>query len=119
MVLLKIQAAIFQALADPTRLAIFERLACGECTVNELSRGFPVTQPAVSQHLAALSRCHLVTNRRQGRSAIYRVTPEGLAPLHDWLAHYREQWPEHLDRLKTLFEIKSKATTFETKGERP
>lgn len=103
----KRQIALFQTLADPTRLAIFEQLSRGESTVNALADRFPISQPAVSQHLAALRRCHLVAHRREGRSAIYRARPEGLAPLTDWLNHYRAFWPERLDRLKNLLEIQS------------
>ncbi len=96
------QLALFQTLADPTRLAIFEHLSRGEATVSALAGRFPVSQPAVSQHLAVLRRCGLVAHRRQGRSAIYRVRPEGLAPLNHWLNHYRIFWPERLDSLKSL-----------------
>lgn len=110
------KAAIFQVLGDPTRLAIFERLAQGESTVTELGRGFAVSQPAISQHLSALRRCHLVSHRKEGRNAIYRVTPEGLAPLHNWLEQYRKMWPERLDRLKTLLDESSK-TKLNAKGE--
>lgn len=101
------KAAVFQVLADPTRLALFERLAKGEATVTELGRGFSVSQPAISQHLAALRRCNLVSHRREGRNAIYKVRPEGLAPLYDWLEQYRKLWPERLDRLKNLLETSS------------
>jgi DNA-binding transcriptional ArsR family regulator len=101
---IKRQIALFQTLADPTRLAIFEHLSRGEFTVTALTQRFPISQPAISQHLAVLRRCGLVAHRREGRSAIYHARPEGLAPLTDWLSHYRTFWPERLDRLKTLLE---------------
>ena len=107
----KRQAAIFQTLADPTRLAIFEHLSRGESTVNALTKRFPISQPAVSQHLAVLRRCGLVAHRREGRSAIYQARPEGLAPLTDWLTHYRTFWPERLGRLKNLLDQQTKAQT--------
>ena len=66
------------------------------------------TQPAVSQHLAVLRRCGLVAHRREGRSAIYQARPEGLAPLTDWLTHYRIFWPERLAKLKNLLDQQSK-----------
>jgi DNA-binding transcriptional ArsR family regulator len=103
------QVALFQALADPTRLAIFEHLSHGESTVTGLVQRFPVSQPAISQHLAALRRCHLVSHRREGRKALYRARAEGLAPLADWLNHYRIFWPERLARLKTMLEGQSAA----------
>lgn len=104
----KRQTVIFQTLADPTRLAIFEYLSRGESSVNALAEHFPISQPAVSQHLAVLRRCGLVKHRREGRSAIYQAHSEGLAPLTDWLNHYRTFWPERLDRLRSLMATESK-----------
>lgn len=110
----KNQLTLFQVLADPTRLAIFEQLSQGESTVTALAQRFPVSQPAISQHLAALRRCHLVHHRREGRNALYHARPEGLTPLTDWLNHYRIFWPERLARLKTLLENQPKS-----QGEKP
>ncbi|HEY6414365.1 MAG TPA: metalloregulator ArsR/SmtB family transcription factor [Edaphobacter sp.] len=107
----KRQAVLFQTLADPTRLAIFEHLSRGESTVTTLTKRFPISQPAVSQHLAVLRRCGLVAHRREGRSAIYQARPEGLAPLTDWITHYRTFWPERLANLKKLLAQQTKAQT--------
>ncbi len=93
---------IFRALADPTRRAVFERLAGREMTVSELKAGFDVSQPAISQHLAALKGAGLVCERRDGRFAYYRIAPEGLTPLADWVERYRAFWPERIERLKTV-----------------
>lgn len=97
-----IEAEIFRALADPTRRAVYERLADGEMTVSELRNGMPVSQPAVSQHLAVLRGAGLVVERRAGRNAYYRVDPKGLAPLLGWIERYRAFWPERIERLKTV-----------------
>ena len=105
----KRQVALFQTLADPTRLAIFEHLSRGESTVSAIAERFPISQPAVSQHLAVLRRCGLVAHRREGRSAIYQARPEGLAPLTDWITHYRSFWPERLGRLKNLLATQNQA----------
>jgi len=96
---------IFQALADPSRRAIFESLTQGEAAVKELTSRFELSQPAISQHLAALKGAGLVTSRREGRCVYYRVEPEGLKPLIDWITHYRAFWTEHLTRLEDLLEI--------------
>ncbi len=98
------QAVVFHALADPSRRAIFEALAEGEAAVKELTARFAISQPAVSQHLAALRSAGLVENRREGRRMIYRVAPFGLRPLIDWVAHYRTFWLERADRLSNLLE---------------
>ena len=98
------EAAVFRALADPTRRAVFERLTRGEAAVKALTAHFDVSQPAISQHLAALKRAGLVSERREGRLAYYRVEPTGLRPLVDWIEHYQAFWADRLARLKTLLE---------------
>ena len=96
------EAALFRTLADPTRRAVFERLGGGEMTVSELHESFAVSQPAISQHLAALKAAGLVAERRSGRHAYYRLRPEGLAPLASWVDRYRAFWPERMAKLKDL-----------------
>lgn len=95
---------IFQALADPSRRAIFEALTRGEAAVKELTTRFQISQPAISQHLATLKEAGLVSGRRDGRCVYYRVEPRGMRPLVNWLAHYRIFWTEHLARLEDLLE---------------
>lgn len=97
-----IETEIFRALADPTRRAVFERLTGGEMSVGELKSGFSISQPAVSQHLAALKRAGLVAERRDGRNSYYRVVPQGMAPLVAWMERYRLFWPERVERLKDV-----------------
>jgi DNA-binding transcriptional ArsR family regulator len=96
--------AIFRALADPSRRAIFASLTRGEAAVTDLTARFDISQPAVSQHLATLRDAGLVTDRREGRYVYYRVEPRGLKPLIDWITHYRTFWPKHVDRLEKLLE---------------
>src|SRR5271168_4195249 len=97
--------AIFKALADPTRRAIFERLSRdGEQTVHALTEHAGVSQPMVSKHLSALKRARLVRNRRQGRETHYSVQPRALAPLVDWIGHYGAFWQNKLDRLGEVLE---------------
>ena len=94
---------LFQALADPTRRALFERLArSGEQTVRSLTEDSGVSQPAVSKHLALLKRAALVEGRRQGRDVHYRACGQALGPLVDWLEHYGAFWRERFDRLEDL-----------------
>lgn len=93
---------IFKVLADPTRRAVLERLATAELTATDLRAGFTISQPAMSQHLAVLREAGLIEERREGRFAHYRVAPQGLAPLHNWLARYEAFWPSRIDSLKDL-----------------
>lgn len=97
-----LDAAVFKALADPTRRAVFERLTAAELSVSDLAAELPVSQPAVSQHLATLRQAGLVAERREGRFAYYRAAPEALAGLEAWVARYRTFWPERVERLKTV-----------------
>jgi DNA-binding transcriptional ArsR family regulator len=94
--------ALFRALADPTRRALFERLVASEQSVSALVASFPISQPAISQHLAALRAVGLVVVRKDGRNAFYRVDPKGLTPLVHWVDRYRTFWPAKLDKLKTV-----------------
>ena len=95
--------AVMRTLADPTRRAVFERIASSdEITVVELTRGSGVTQGAVSQHLRSLKLAGLVAERPEGRNVYYRAQPEGLAPLVDWMGHYGVFWRDRFANLRTL-----------------
>jgi DNA-binding transcriptional ArsR family regulator len=98
------ESNLFRALADPTRRAVFERLSGREMSVSELKAGFTVSQPAISQHLAALKGAGLVRERREGRHAYYRSDPRGLAPLAEWVERYRVIWPARIEKLKRVLE---------------
>jgi DNA-binding transcriptional ArsR family regulator len=92
---------VFKALADPTRRAIFERLARdGEQTVHALTDHSGVSQPAVSKHLGVLKHARLVRDRREGRETHYSAQPQALAPLIDWTSLYGTFWRERFDRLE-------------------
>ena len=94
---------VFKALADPTRRALFERLAHdGEQTVHALTDRAGVSQPAVSKHLGVLKHAKLVRDRRAGRETHYSAQPQALAPLIDWVSLYGTFWRERFDRLESL-----------------
>jgi len=94
---------IFRTLGDPTRRAIFERLARGgEQTVRVLTGHSGVSQPAVSKHLAVLKFAGLVRDRREGRQTHYSAKPQGLAPLVDWMRLYGAFWRDRFDALENL-----------------
>jgi DNA-binding transcriptional ArsR family regulator len=94
---------LFKTLADPTRRALFERLARdGEHTVHALTDQAGVSQPAVSKHLGVLKLAGLVSDRRDGRETHYSAEPQALAPLVDWMSLYGAVWDDRLDRLASL-----------------
>ncbi len=95
--------ALFTALADPTRRAIFERLSRGgEQTVRVLTDQAGVSQPAVSKHLGVLKLAGLVRDRRDGRQTHYSAQPQALKPLVDWMALYGAFWRDRFDQLEDL-----------------
>jgi DNA-binding transcriptional ArsR family regulator len=85
------------ALGDPTRRAVFERLRTGPKAVGELAAGLPVSRPAVSQHLRVLREAGLVSERRVGTRNIYRADPRGLAELR---AYFDDFWARALEAFK-------------------
>ena len=94
---------VMRALADPTRRAVYERIAnTDEITVADLTRGSGVTQGAISQHLKSLRQAGLVAERPEGRNVYYRARPDGLAPLVDWMDHYGVFWRERFANLRSL-----------------
>jgi DNA-binding transcriptional ArsR family regulator len=78
-------ALALEALADPTRREIVERLAQRPQAVGELAASLPISRPAVSQHLKLLKGSGLVTDRAEGTRRVYRVVPDGVAAIRDYL----------------------------------
>jgi DNA-binding transcriptional ArsR family regulator len=93
----------FTALADPTRRAIFERLAERPSAVGELAHGLPVSRPAVSQHLKVLKEAELVIDEPDGTRRIYRVDPDGVDALRAYLDQF---WNQALAAFKRVVEQK-------------
>ena len=91
----------FTALGDPTRRAIFQRLAGRPSPVGELAEAFPVSRPAVSQHLKVLKEAGLVTDRRDGNRRIYQVDPGGLQAMRAELDRF---WTQALATFKEIVE---------------
>ena len=90
---------VFQAVAHPVRRQIHDRLTAGEASVTELTAPFTVSRPAISQHLRVLREADLVRERRSGRRRLYRINPEPLREIRDWIRAYDQFWS---DRLATL-----------------
>jgi DNA-binding transcriptional ArsR family regulator len=89
----------FQALADPTRRAMVERLAQGPATVSELKHPLVMSLPAVMQHLAVLETSGLVVSQKSGRVRTCRINPAAFAEAERWLTERRLEWERRLDRL--------------------
>src|SRR3954469_24947102 len=96
------------ALGDPTRRAIFERLADGPLAVGELARDLPVSRPAVSQHLKVLKAAGLVVDEAAGTRRLYRIDPDGLGALRAYLDRF---WNQALAAFKDAAERDPKEGT--------
>lgn len=97
-----------QALAEPRRLAILELLRDGERPVGDLVDELGLSQPLVSKHLRVLKDAGLVDARADAQRRVYRIRPEPLAELDDWLEPYRALWNTHLDKLEDHLERRRK-----------
>ena len=104
----------FAALADPTRLRIFELIAEGEKTVGEIVDQFSFTPPTISQHLKVLKQANLVKVRPEGQRRIYAMDETGLQELELWLNQQRLHWHRQLDALENYLDETAK--TEQTKG---
>jgi len=90
---------LFQALADPTRRTIVERLSRGEASVSELAEPLAMSLPAVLQHLQLLEASGIIESEKTGRVRTCRINRKALRKAEQWLAQRRSTWERHLDRL--------------------
>lgn len=90
---------VFNAVAEARRREVLDALIAGEKAVGAIVDDLSLSQPQVSKHLRVLSEVGLVSCRADGRRRLYRLEPERLRPLHDWMAKYEQAWNERLDRM--------------------
>lgn len=93
---------MFQALADPTRRAMIDRLSRGPASVSELAKPFDMSLPAVVQHLQALENSGLVSSQKVGRVRTVQIQPDALSLAEQWINDRRTMWVKRLDRLGDL-----------------
>ena len=91
------QPAVFQTLADPSRLQIVETLLGGECAVNDLVAQMDIHQSGVSRHLRILEEAGFVRVRPDGPRRLYSLRPEPFRELDSWVTQYRALWVARLD----------------------
>ena len=94
----------FQALADPARRTIVERLAKGPASVSELARPLPMSLPAVMLHLKVLEESGLLKSEKAGRVRTCRIEAQALSQAERWIAERRLLWERNLDRLGTFLD---------------
>ena len=93
--------AVLQALSDGSRRTVLEALAGREATAGELAALLPIARPGVSRHLRVLREAGLVEVRREAQRRLYRLRPEPLEEVADWVERYRSMWEQRLDALHT------------------
>jgi DNA-binding transcriptional ArsR family regulator len=101
---------VFQALADPTRRAVVERLGRSSASMTELARPFAMALPSFSQHLDVLESCGLVRSRKQGRVRTYELAPTRLMTAEHWLSGQRTKWERRLDQLDNYLKTMKEQT---------
>jgi DNA-binding transcriptional ArsR family regulator len=90
---------VFNAIADSHRRDILDALITGEKAVGSIVNDVSLSQPQVSKHLRVLSEVGLVRCRAEGRRRMYRLEPEHLRPLREWLVKYEQAWNDRMDRM--------------------
>jgi DNA-binding transcriptional ArsR family regulator len=95
---------VFQALADPTRRAVLQRLGSGPAAMSELALPFKMALPSFAQHLDVLENCGLVRSRKAGRVRTYQLAPQRLKVAESWLLAQRAIWERRLDQLDDYLE---------------
>jgi DNA-binding transcriptional ArsR family regulator len=105
-------ADVFSAIAEPRRREVIAVLSNGqEYAVNEIVLRMKMAQPAVSKHLGALRKAGVVTVIKRGQHRMYRLNPEGLKPVHDWVKGFERYWTHQVSRIKQRAESKAKERT--------
>jgi DNA-binding transcriptional ArsR family regulator len=106
---------VFRAVADVHRREILDALITGEKAVGTIVKDASMSQPQVSKHLRVLSEVGLVRCRAEGRRRLYRLAPEHLRPVHDWVAKYEQAINDRLDRIDDyLQELKRQGDAHDT-----
>lgn len=97
----------FTVLAEPSRRAILGLLLTAERSVGELEAELELSQPSVSKHLRVLREAGLVESRGEAQRRLYRLCPERLQEVDDWLVPFRRLWSKHLDALERHLDQRS------------
>ena len=100
---------VFNAIAEPRRREIVDLLSRGvDRDVTEMIHELGLSQSAVSKHLGVLRQVGLVTVQKQGQRRLYRLVPEELKPVHDWIQNFERLWTDHLTSIKQIAEQKAR-----------
>lgn len=93
---------VFQAIADPTRRAILLLVATQSMTAGAIASNFDTARPTVSKHLKILAECELLEQEQTGREIYYRLNPEKMKEVADFIEPFRKMWEERFNKLETI-----------------
>jgi DNA-binding transcriptional ArsR family regulator len=110
--------SVFEIIAEPNRRAILSLLATSEQSVGELERQLDMSQPTVSKHLRVLREAGFVEATVDAQRRVYRLNPEPLQEVDDWLAPFREFWSAHVDALERHLDRMDRSTKTKKKKRR-
>lgn len=108
----------FTALSDPTRRAILAKLSLGETTVQELSKPFEMSAPAITKHLKVLETAGLISRGRESQWRPCRIEADALKEASDWISEYRQIWEESFDRLDAYLKTMVQKKKIKAKGKK-
>jgi DNA-binding transcriptional ArsR family regulator len=110
---------VFNAIAEAHRREILDMLITGEKPVGAIVHDLSLSQPQVSKHLRVLSEVGLVRCRAEGRRRLYRLEPEHLRPLREWLVKYEQAWNDRMDRMDRMDRVDDYLKELQQQGEQP
>ena len=110
--------SVFEVIAEPNRRAILGLLASSEQSVGDLQRRLRMTQPAVSKHLRVLRDSGFVDAEVDAQRRVYRLRPEPLQEVDEWLDQFRKLWSAHMDKLEQYLDDMDKPVTTRKKARR-
>lgn len=93
---------VFQAIADPTRRAILLLLTSQAMTAGSIAAHFDTARPTVSRHLQILNECELLAKEQTGREIYYRLNPEKIREIADFIEPFRQMWDQRFNSLEAL-----------------
>src|ERR1700675_805787 len=116
--ILRKMESVFEIIAEPNRRAILSLLVSSQQSVGEIERRLRMSQPAVSKHLRVLRDAGFVESTVDAQRRLYRLKPEPLQELDDWLAQFRRFWSTHLDALERHLDRMDQSTLTKRKPRR-
>jgi DNA-binding transcriptional ArsR family regulator len=99
---MKLRRDVFQAIADPSRRMIISLLSAQAMTPTAISENFNSSRQTISKHIQILTECEIVSQEQKGREIYYRLNPNGMKEIADFIEPFRQMWDNRFDKLENL-----------------